>query len=107
MRVDWILDQNEGKLFLQNMIRCENPELYNNKAIIILINYLFSKFKFKILQKRLPLYAGQLGSFLLAVCLDDRITSDGYVFSANYVFLLLGFWLLMVVVTANLGVMLF
>ena len=83
MRVDWILSNDEGKLLLQNMIACENPELFNNKAVKILINYLFSEFKFKILQRRLPLYVGQLASFLLAVSLDDRVTSEGYILSAN------------------------
>ena len=45
-------------MFLQNMVKCENPEMYENKSIEILIDWLFSKFKYKILLARLPLYAG-------------------------------------------------
>ena len=58
MQVDWIINKDEGQLFLQNMIKCENPEMYENKSIIILIEWLFSKFKYNILLARLPLYVG-------------------------------------------------
>ena len=66
------------------MIWCENPELYKNKSIIILINFLFSQFKFKILYSRLPLYMGQIATFLLAIVLDDKVTDDGYVKQAPH-----------------------
>ena len=58
MRVDWIVGTDIGQEFLQSMIQSENPEIYNNKAVTIMINYLFSKFKYKILYTRLPLYIG-------------------------------------------------
>ena len=57
MRVDWIVDQASGEDFLESMIQCENQDLYKNKSVKILINYLFVKFKNKILLARLPLYA--------------------------------------------------
>ena len=69
--MDWIVGQEEGQAFLQSMTQCENPEIYNKKAITILINYLFSKFKYKILLTRLPLYIGQFATFVLAMLLDD------------------------------------
>ena len=89
------------------MIQCENPEIYNNKAITILINYLFSKFKYKILFARLPLYAGQIATFILAMMLDDQVYIDGYIRAPKPTFLLVGFWVLLIIVLANMGVMLY
>jgi hypothetical protein len=89
------------------MIQSENPEIYNNKAVTILINYLFSKFKYKILYTRLPLYFGQVATFILAMSLDDQVDIRGYIHTPGPKLLLLGFWVLIVIVTANIGIMLY
>ena len=39
--------------------------------------------------------------------LDDQVDINGYVITPGPVMLLLGFWVLIVIVTANIGVMLY
>jgi hypothetical protein len=89
------------------MINCANPEMYENRSIIILIEWLFSKFKYKILLARLPLYIGQVATFILAMMMDDKISDNNSVKSPGKTYSNISFVVLIFVVLANLWVMLY
>lgn len=56
LRVGWIINEPEGKEFLQAILRLDNLELYKIESLQMIIEFLFLKFKFIILAIIFPLY---------------------------------------------------
>ena len=56
LRVGWIINEPEGKEFLQAILQLDNLELYKIESLQMIIEFLFLKFKFFILAFIFPLY---------------------------------------------------
>jgi hypothetical protein len=56
LRVGWIINEPEGKKFLQSILYSSNLELYSIESIQMIIEFLFQQFKKIILMVFLPLY---------------------------------------------------
>lgn len=55
MRVGWIMT-DDGKRFLQGILNSENLNLYEKKAMIVIIEYLYENYRQSILTEALPIY---------------------------------------------------
>lgn len=56
LRVGWIINEPEGKEFLQAILQLDNLELYKMESLQMIIEFLFLKFKLIILAIIFPLY---------------------------------------------------
>ena len=45
MRVNWIINSDDGKKFIESINEVDNLDLFKNKAIVILIEFMFNKFE--------------------------------------------------------------
>ena len=72
----WILNTDEGYSFLIALNLSANLELFKIDIIQIIIEYLYLRFKTKVVKMRLPLYYLYLITFLLTTTLYEYMMTD-------------------------------
>jgi len=55
-KIDWVLQDAAGKKFLQNMLNSQKLELYENRTILVIVEFLYKHYRSMILKFRLPVY---------------------------------------------------
>lgn len=76
LEIDWILkDDKFGYRFLKRIYDSTNLELYNVEAVMILIEFLFEKYKKKAIKWRAPLYLAQIATFLFTAHFNEELHS--------------------------------
>ena len=75
--IDWIINMDEGneygKKFLQAIFNSESLDIFECKSISALIEFLYIKYKTKILRNRLPFYVLQLFVFYTAISVNEKL----------------------------------
>ena len=64
LRVDWIM-QNEGKQFLQALLRTEDETIFRSKTVVVITEFLYMHYRRKILRGNFPIYILQLILFFV------------------------------------------
>lgn len=67
LRIQWILMTPEGKLFLDEVVKQPNLEIYGLKSIQILVEFFFDTIRKRILRRQLPLFICQVIFFGILV----------------------------------------
>ena len=70
-KIDWVLQDEAGTKFLQNVLNSEKLELYENRTILVIIEFLYKHYRSVILKYRLPVYIFQLIFYQAAVQLNE------------------------------------
>ena len=66
LRVDWIID-DQGKALLEAISQSENDELFTSKSIVVIIEFLYFKYRSSVLKTSLPFYVIQLILYYISV----------------------------------------
>ena len=78
MNLDWIVETEQGKKFLLNLLSSENLRIYETQSINQVISFIYSlmpsQFKMKIIYTRLPLYIFQIISIGLATQINPKFS---------------------------------
>jgi hypothetical protein len=69
--VQWIFNTKEGKKFLEKLLKSEKMELYECKAIEVMIEFLYMHYRKVVMLYRLPIYIIQLAIFYTAILLNE------------------------------------
>ena len=56
LRVDWIINDPNGKKFLQALCNSENQELLNSQSVIVIVEFLYKNYRSAVLMQSLPFY---------------------------------------------------
>ena len=71
MRVDWFISSEEGKTFLNALLKSQNLDLFNIQSLQIIIEYLYAVYSY--LQYRImPVYVIQAIAFIILVFTNER-----------------------------------
>lgn len=73
LQIDWILKDRFGYRFLKRIYDSNNLDLYYNESVMILIEFLFEKYKNKAIAWRAPLYLAQTATFLLTAHFNEEL----------------------------------
>lgn len=71
-KVQWILNTDEGKYFLEKILKSEKIELYDIPAIEVIIEFLYMHYKRVVMIYRLPIYILQLIVYFASVFLNEE-----------------------------------
>ena len=71
-KVQWILNTDEGKYFLEKILKSEKIELYDIPAIEVIIEFLYMHYKRVVMVYRLPIYILQLIVYFASVFLNEE-----------------------------------
>ena len=78
MRVDWLLDDTigiRGLHFLRDLMKVQDQTLLEADYVAIVIQFLYSRFREKIIKTKLPLYVFHLASVLLSIICNEYLRS--------------------------------
>lgn len=70
LKVDWIVSE-EGKRFLQAVCNSENQELFNTKTVLVIVEFIYFKYRTAVLKNSLPFYLIQLVLFFVSILMFD------------------------------------
>jgi hypothetical protein len=73
LKVEWILNDADGKELLQAILNSENHDLFECEPIVCTVEFLFKHYRKVVLRLRLPFYLLQLAVFFMAVMLNESI----------------------------------
>jgi hypothetical protein len=75
VRADWLLDDNSstGLDFLRDLMKVQDGRIFQTDYVVVVIQFLYSRFRDKILTSKLPLFAAHLVSVLLSVVFNDLL----------------------------------
>ena len=71
LKCNWIIDSEEGKQFLQQVLLSEKHELYECRTIKVIVEFLYMHYRKLIISQRLPAYILQLIVYFAAVLLNE------------------------------------
>ena len=73
LTMKWVLkdDSEDGKRFLLQILRSENLDLYYVPTIVILIEFLYAKYKQVVIRRHLWVYLSQLLIYILMLVFDE------------------------------------
>lgn len=66
LRMQWIFE-TDGKLFLEAILNSSDLTIYNNKTMVVIIEFLYQYYKDTVLRTSLPVYFVQIIIFLTAI----------------------------------------
>jgi len=67
LEIGWLINDDWGKKFLASVLSSENLDLYEIDSIVILVEWLYSKYRNKALKRRIPAYIFGLIVFLVTI----------------------------------------
>jgi hypothetical protein len=67
LEIGWLINDDWGTKFLQSILSSENLDLYEIDSIVILIEWLYNKYRTKALIRRFPAYCFGFVVFLLTI----------------------------------------
>ena len=75
VRADWLLDDNSdsGLDFLRDLMKVQDSRIFATDYVTIVIQFLYSRFRDKIVTQKLPFYIAHLASVLLGVVFNDLL----------------------------------
>lgn len=73
IKVDWIINQNEGLIFLREMVKQKNQNIFMTEYMKILIQFLYQIYRRKIMKMLLPPYIFHMFFAFLYI-----LTSENY-----------------------------
>jgi hypothetical protein len=73
LEIGWLINEDWGKKFLVAILNSENLDLYEIDSIVILVEWLYSKYRYKAMWRRLPSYVGAFGIFLFTIWVQESI----------------------------------
>ena len=75
VRADWLLDDSSGVglEFLRDLGKVNDKGIFESEYVSIVIQFLYSRFRDKIVRTKLPLYVIHLISVLLASITHERL----------------------------------
>lgn len=76
VEVGWILNTPQGHEFLSEVYHSGNLELYDLDLIKIVIEYLYDKYKVRVLRYQLPCYLIVAVVFLVTVFYHERLEDE-------------------------------
>lgn len=73
VRADWLLDEttSTGLDFLRDLMKVQDKTIFETDYVAIVIQFLYSRFREKIISNKLPMFVIHLISVLLAVIFND------------------------------------
>jgi len=66
LRMQWIFEK-DGKLLLEAILNSSDLNIYNNKTMVVIIEFLYQYYRNKVLNFTLPIYFVQLAIFFTAI----------------------------------------
>ena len=73
LEIGWLINEDWGKKFLVAILNSENLDLYEIDSIVILVEWLYSKYRVKALGRRFPSYAFAFIIFLVTIYAQESI----------------------------------
>ena len=67
LRIDWILDNPNGRQILQALVQADNEDLFNSPTLIVIIEFLYIKYRNSAIKIQFPIYICQFVLFFVSV----------------------------------------
>lgn len=71
VRADWIINSEEGILFLKELLRQQNKEIFMTPYIMIVIEFMYKKYAEKIMRRLMPPFMFHLVAVLLLIFFSE------------------------------------
>ena len=72
VRADWIINSDEGLLFLKELLRQQNKDIFVTPYISIIIEFLYKKYSERIMQRLMPPFMFHLVAVMLLILFSER-----------------------------------
>jgi len=76
VRADWILNEDIGLNFLQELLKQQRKDIFETRYIKIIIQFLYNKYSRDIKRKLLPFYIPHIISVLLMIYCSEQYRDD-------------------------------
>jgi hypothetical protein len=71
VRADWIIQKKEGLLFLKELLRQQNKDVFMTPYIMIVIQFLYQKYSASIMTRLMPPFLIHLVSVIVLIFLSE------------------------------------
>lgn len=75
MKVGWIINTDQGRLLLQNILNSDRLDYFNIPSLVMVIEFLYQRNKVLIIAMPLPMYIIQGVAFLMTIYVSERTAS--------------------------------
>ena len=72
MKVGWIINTDQGRLLLQNILNSERLDYFDIPSLVMVIEFLYQRNKVLIIAMPLPMYIIQGIAFLLTIQVSEE-----------------------------------
>lgn len=76
MKVGWILNTDQGRLLLQNILNSDRLEYFDIPSLVMVIEFLYQRNKVLIIALPLPMYIVQGFVFLMTIYVSEQTASE-------------------------------
>lgn len=77
VQADWILNEDQGKHFLHELIYTRNNDIFKVPYVKIIVQFLYEQYRSQIMKYLLPLYLAQFLMILIYIILESSEEIDG------------------------------